>query len=215
MVLHELHHRYHPCYVCIHWGCLVLFLRWWWGRHHLVSLQLFQNAHVRCSKVLTHFFRRLFANGHIVKCNFVSNFLHFLTLTFYRANKSDSYTGQMNFHHLVSLFGISVALYVGGLIGSISHLTLITEGSTFFVNLRSLMVYHKYETSMLYTLNGFFMAVSFAIFRIWFYHFMIFSVLVHYVIYRGGSFWSIFYKEKLTQRIVTFAMIMYVFMYFL
>jgi hypothetical protein len=121
----------------------------------------------------------------------------------------------MHFHHLVSLIGIFISLHVGGLIGSISHLTWLTEGATLFVNLRHLLAYHNYQTGILYTLNGFFLAASFAIFRIWYYHFMIFSVLVHYVIYRGGSFWSIFYKDKLSQRLVTFSIVIYILMYFL
>jgi len=101
----------------------------------------------------------------------------------------------MQFHHLISLFGVAVALYLGGLIGSISQLTWLTEGSTLFVNIRHMMVYHKMEESNIYIANGVFMAVAFGVFRIAYYHFMIFGILVHYVLYRAGSFWPIFYTN--------------------
>lgn len=79
------------------------------------------------------------------------------------------------------------------------------------------MVYHKHDekNSSIYVINGFFMAIAFGIFRIYYYHFMIFEVLVHYVLYRTGSFWSVFYKDKYTQWLVTFSIIMYLFMYIL
>jgi hypothetical protein len=99
----------------------------------------------------------------------------------------------MHMHHIISLYGIFVAIYVSGFLGSISHLTWITEGSTSFVNLRHLMVKHNLKDSILYLVNGLLIAVSFAVFRIWFYHYMIFDVMVHFVLYRAGSFWSIFY----------------------
>ena len=123
----------------------------------------------------------------------------------------------MVYHHLVSLYGVAVALYLDGFIGSISQLTWITEGSTFFVNLRQVMVYHKFDKSYskLYFLNGIFMALTFGIFRIYFYHYMIFVVLVYHVLYRTASFWSIFYKGKMIQSVAKISMILYIFMYFL
>ena len=116
----------------------------------------------------------------------------------FRASRNDGLSIQMFLHHFLSLYGIGVALYLGGMIGSISQLTWITEGSTLFVNLRYLMVYHKYDktNSKMYIFNGFLMTLTFGIFRIYFYHVMIFDILLTYVVYRTHSFWPIFYKGK-------------------
>lgn len=122
----------------------------------------------------------------------------------------------MLFHHAVALTCIAISLYLGGLIGSIAQLTWITEVSTLFVNARHLILMHGYEkSSKLYILNGLLMALSFAVCRIYFYHKMIFDILVHYVLYRGGSFWSIFYKGKFIQRLAKIAMFLFLFMYLL
>lgn len=102
----------------------------------------------------------------------------------------------MHFHHLTSIFGVFVGLYLGGLIGSISHLTWFTEGSTLFVDLRYLMFFHKMEGTAIYIANGVFMLVSFFIFRIWYYHTVIFHYLVHFALYRGDSFWALQFQSS-------------------
>lgn len=113
---------------------------------------------------------------------------------FYASQKS-KLSNEMHFHHVLSLYGVFVSIYIGGFIGSISQLTWITEGSTLFVNIRHMMVFHKLEETKLYLVNGVCIALSFAIFRIYYYHFMIFDIIVHYVLYRAGSFWKVFYTD--------------------
>jgi hypothetical protein len=50
---------------------------------------------------------------------------------------------QMIFHHIVNIFGILVALKLGGLIMKISSATLILEFSNPFLNLKQILSFHK------------------------------------------------------------------------
>ena len=67
----------------------------------------------------------------------------------------------------------------------------------------------------MYIFNGFLMTVTFGIFRIYFYHVMIFDILLTFVVYRTHSFWPIFYKGKFVQRLAQVSMCLYILMYFL
>jgi hypothetical protein len=119
----------------------------------------------------------------------------------------------MHLHHLTSIFGIFVGIYLGGLIGSISHLTWLTEGSTFFIDVRIIMVYHKMEGKLIYILNGVLMCVSFFIFRIVYYHIAIFEYLVYFCLYRTEAFWTLQYPCPFKQKLAQFSIFMYVLMY--
>jgi hypothetical protein len=64
------------------------------------------------------------------------------------------------------------------------------------------MVFHKVkEESLLNIVNGFLIAGSFAVFRIAYYHFMIFGIICHHVLYRAASFWNIFYINPRDQKL--------------
>jgi hypothetical protein len=119
----------------------------------------------------------------------------------------------MHLHHATSIFGIFVGIYLGGMIGSLSQLTWITEGSTPFVDFRYLMVYHKMEGQFIYIVNGALMCLSFFTFRIVFYHIVIFEYLVHYCLYRTEAFWALQYPDQFKSRLAIFSIIMYILMY--
>jgi hypothetical protein len=119
----------------------------------------------------------------------------------------------MHFHHATSIFGIFVGIYLGGMIGSVSHLTWLTEGSTPYVDLRQLMVYHKMEGSLIYNCNGLVMCLSFFVFRIIFYHIVIFEYFVHYCLYRTEAFWALQQPDPFKAKLGQFAIFMYVLMY--
>lgn len=119
----------------------------------------------------------------------------------------------MHLHHATSIFGVFVGIYLEGMIGSLSHLTWLTEGSTFFVDLRHLMVYHKMEGTFVYIANGALMCLSFFVFRIVYYHIVIFEYLVHYCLYRTEAFWALQFPDPFKCKLAQFSIVMYVLMY--
>ena len=121
----------------------------------------------------------------------------------------------MHFHHLTSIFGVFVGIYLEGLIGSLSHLTWFTEGSTFFCDLRYLLFFHKMEGTPIYIANGILMCLSFFVFRICYYHIVIFHYLVHFGMYRSEAFWALQYSEGFKTKLAKISLFLYVLMYFL
>jgi len=110
-------------------------------------------------------------------------------------------------HHLISIIGCCYSIKVGGFIGSISQLSFLTELSTSFVNIRALIP----KNSILYILNGFCMVVSFTVFRIFWYNFVIFDQFQMYIMYRGFHFWQLYDKADHfgVQVLIWFAMILF------
>ena len=104
---------------------------------------------------------------------------------------------QLYIHHFIGLFGICVGLFMDGFFGSISQLTWFTEGSTFFVDLRHLLLFLKLENSLLYLVNGFFMCVTFFIFRVLYYDYVIFTVIKEWSLYRSEAFWDVLYQDQM------------------
>ena len=96
------------------------------------------------------------------------------------SSKCDALTMQTFMHHVTGAGGIIFGNYVGGILGSISQLTWITEGSTQYVNAHQLMRYHGVKSGIFYTFNGMMMVASFLIFRITYYIYIIFGHLIFY-----------------------------------
>lgn len=87
------------------------------------------------------------------------------------------------------LAGNLLAVWLGGFFGSASQVSFIVEVSTPFVSIRQMMAYHKKEDSLLYKLNGIIMTLSFFIFRVCFYYYMVFWKCQDFLMYRYVSFW--------------------------
>lgn len=90
---------------------------------------------------------------------------------------------QTYFHHVLAIVGFSVGTYLGGFFGSLSHLALVTEASTFFVNFRALLSMCGFGDTELYVYNGIAMTVVFFVVRIVYYSWVIFVKFRH-----GGAF---------------------------
>ena len=121
----------------------------------------------------------------------------------------------MLFHHILVLFGINVGLYMDGFFGSISQITALTEGSTLFVNLRCLLLYHKQEGKPLYSINGLFMCISFFVFRIIYYNYVIFTLWDEVIIKRDQSFWDTMYPDPTKAFMCKLSMVVYFVFYLL
>ena len=103
--------------------------------------------------------------------------------------------------------------YAGGLIGSVCQLSAFTEISTLFVNMRTILAYHKLQKSTLYVANGVMMTWMFFWARVVFYSYMIFGVLLDYCVYRSHSFWSTY--DDQTRPMMYFSLALYLLMYLL
>ena len=97
--------------------------------------------------------------------------------------------------------------------GSICHLTVMTELSTPFVNLRAILAQHKMTNTKLYSINGIMMALMFFLFRMCFYYYMIFIVIEKFVFYRSDVFWDTYPKHQYWACYV--CMVLYMIMYLL
>ena len=128
-------------------------------------------------------------------------------LVIYTATKFDGLTQQTIMHHLAGAGGIISGNYFGGMIGSISQLTWITEGSTPFVNLHQIMRYHNQE-GPIKTFNGFIMLFSFFVFRMVFYCYIVFGQLPYY-----NDYFFKYPKEQ--QPYLLASIILYILMFFL
>jgi uncharacterized membrane protein YagU involved in acid resistance len=93
-------------------------------------------------------------------------------------------------HHICAITGNVGGIASGGFFGSISHLTWITEASTPFVNLRQLLAWHHLTDNRLYLMNGLLMTLSFFVFRIVFYTYMILGQIFPFVLDGKGSFYA-------------------------
>ena len=127
--------------------------------------------------------------------------------------KMDAALMQTYIHHLLGIGGCVTATYVGGFFGSISQLTIITELSTPFVNLRWILAKHKLEKSSLYIAVALMMTLSFFVLRVCFCYYMIFNQLVIYCLYRKNALWAMYPKYKWKWCYVAIAL--YIMLYFL
>jgi hypothetical protein len=78
-------------------------------------------------------------------------------------------------HHIMGISGVLLGNYVGGFLGSLGQISWITEASTPFVNLRAIMSYHKLQKHPFYMVIALGMTLSFFVFRICYYYYMIFN----------------------------------------
>ena len=92
-------------------------------------------------------------------------------------------------HHIVTGVGNIGGLYIGGFFGSMSQLTWISELSTFFVNFGQILAWHDKTEAGIYVVNGLLMLVSFFIFRVIFYTYMIFWGVIPFDIDESGENW--------------------------
>lgn len=99
---------------------------------------------------------------------------------------------QTYMHHACGAFGIFGGNYVGGLFGSISQLSFVTELSTPFVNGRVILTWHDLGSHPIYIFNGVMMAVSFYAFRIVYYYQMIFYYILMFAFFRKSTFWNLY-----------------------
>ena len=103
---------------------------------------------------------------------------------------------QIICHHVNGLCANVIGVYLGGFLGSVTQVTLLTEASTPFVNFRALLAIHGFTEGTLHYWNGWCMTFSFLIFRVWFYYYMIFWKIGDMVMYRHLAFWATYPKEK-------------------
>lgn len=89
---------------------------------------------------------------------------------------------QNYLHHSLSIFGAFTGIYIGRYFGSLSNVTLVTEVTTMFVNLRWLLHYHDMASTAAYRVNGYVMTASFFWVRCIF-----MTYLVIYVGYFGAN----------------------------
>lgn len=86
---------------------------------------------------------------------------------------------QNYLHHALAIFGAFTGIYIGRFFGSFSNVTLATEVTTMFVNLRWLLHYHNKSTTSAYRVNGYVMTSSF---------FLVRCVFMTYLIVFAGFF---------------------------
>ena len=124
-------------------------------------------------------------------CISIGNFLYDFVFCLLNADNSGLQM-QTYAHHILAIVGCVLSLIHQGFFGSICQISCITEASTFFVNFRSILAYHKIKTGNLNLLNGFGMLVSFFLVRVVFYSYIIFGPLVEKVILKHNSFWNLY-----------------------
>lgn len=137
--------------------------------------------------------------------------MNFNDLNFYSA-KMDSLMMQTYFHHAAGIFGTTLGLYLNDNLGSSVHLTIFSEFSTFFVNMRIILVWHKLSSSPVYFYNGLLMTLSFFFVRILFYPYIQLYTWNMYGVYTS-QFWVNYPAEKVT--ICQIGIFSYWVMYFL
>ena len=76
---------------------------------------------------------------------------------------------QTYFHHITGMIGCLMGIYFGGYIGSVVHLTTITELSTFNVNNRVLLSLLDQNNTFIYMFNGIVMTITFFLMRVVYY----------------------------------------------
>ena len=130
---------------------------------------------------------------------------------YYSDDVDEGGMAAMYAHHFLAIFGASASCWLGGILGSISQLTWITEFSTPFVNLRVILAQHELSNSRLYAINGILMTVAFFLARVVFYYYMIFNVLLEYFIYRGDVTWAMY--EPHQYNVIKLAVLGYFAMY--
>ena len=70
------------------------------------------------------------------------------------------------------------------------------------------------EKNHLYLLNGLLMAISFGVFRIYYYHSIIFTYFPNYMIYHDYAFMPSIYKnDQLKIGLIYFSVVVYLMMY--
>ena len=121
---------------------------------------------------------------------------------------------QMYIHHSIVLLGTGLSIYMTGFIGSVDQISFLTEGSTQFVNLRQILCLHKQEGKPFYVFNGIMMGISFYVFRIVFYHYVIWGYALEFTVYRAEGFWDVLYPEPFMSFIAKVSIVLY-FMLFL
>ena len=77
-------------------------------------------------------------------------------------------------HHLFSVYGATVGIVCGRFLGVLCAVTLLTEFSTPFVNIRWALYFHKKTDTTAYMINGWIMTVSFFLCRIVYNFYLIF-----------------------------------------
>ena len=108
-----------------------------------------------------------------------------------------------------------MGVYLGGFIGAVSHMTWIVEISTIFVNVRYILLYMKLDQGVLYKLNGVLIAVSFFVFRVCFFHWVIFELFMKHFFFNGNMFWNDQQLSKTQEKVAVFAVSLYVLFYYL
>jgi len=84
---------------------------------------------------------------------------------------------EMYFHHVLGIAGSSCGFFGGGYLTVISSVSFITEFSTPFVNIRSLLYDHDIKSGSLYAVNGTLMTLMFFLCRIVFQWWLVFTKL--------------------------------------
>lgn len=120
----------------------------------------------------------------------------------------------MYFHHFIVVFGSFLSVNLGGFTGSTNHISFITEGSTFFVNMRLVMLVHKLEGELIYILNGIMMGLAFFVFRIVWYHIIIWTYVDDTIFKRYYTLWPVLYPTPIMDFFGNMCIVLY-FMLFL
>ncbi len=75
---------------------------------------------------------------------------------------------EVYFHHILGIAGSSVGIIGGGYLTVTASVSLVTEFSTPFVNIRALLYDHQIKTGSVYILNGLTMTLMFFLCRVLF-----------------------------------------------
>jgi len=93
----------------------------------------------------------------------------FCTIVF----EKDGLMMQTYGHHVVGIAGATLSIFLNDYYGSVAHLTMITESSTFNVNVRVLLSLVGLGDHILYAINGLTMTLVFFVVRVVYYTWVI------------------------------------------
>ena len=91
------------------------------------------------------------------------------------------------FHHILGIAGSSAGIIGGGYLAVIASVSLVTEFSTPFVNLRAILYDHQIKSGPLYVWNGIVMTLMFFLARVVFQSWLVYSKLYPLVWLGSGS----------------------------
>lgn len=94
---------------------------------------------------------------------------------------------QNYLHHFLSIVGAASGIFFGRFYGTVSNVTMVTEVTTTFVNIRWILYYHELTDSNFYFCNGLVLMGTFFLARVCFMSYMVFMVVIPASLYTDFS----------------------------